>query len=135
VNERESRREEHVDRLDRDKSGQESERERERVREKESTDVVKMCDFDVWTYLARLGVKSRLPSDAFFSDGDAVCQMRTCTYLTQEDEEEFLHTDYAEFPCSAPGCGSAFSQVHRRRFFLPFTHVSFDTIIQNHEQA
>ncbi len=70
-----------------------------------------MCDFDVWTYLARLGVRSRTPSDPFFSDGDAVCQMRTCTYLTQEDEEELLHLDYAEFPCSAPGCSAAFSQL------------------------
>ena len=43
-----------------------------------------MCDLDVWQYVARLGVRPRpSPSDPFFSDGDAVCAMRTCTYLTQ----------------------------------------------------
>ena len=42
-----------------------------------------MCDLDVWQYVARLGVRPRpSPSDPFFSDGDAVCAMRTCTYLT-----------------------------------------------------
>lgn len=71
-----------------------------------------MCDLDVWQYVARLGVRPRpSPSDPFFSDGDAVCAMRTCTYLTQEDEEELLHPDHREFPCPAPGCGAAFTQL------------------------
>ena len=71
-----------------------------------------MCDLDVWQYVARLGVRPRpSPSDPFFSDGDAVCAMRTCTYLTQEDEEELLHPDHREFPCPAPGCGASFTQL------------------------
>ena len=71
-----------------------------------------MCDLDVWQYVARLGVRPRpSPSDPFFSDGDAVCAMRTCTYLTQEDDEELLHPDHREFPCPAPDCGAAFTQL------------------------
>lgn len=53
-----------------------------------------MCDFDVWTYVARMGVRLRASSDPFFLDGDSICSMRHCSYLIQEDEEEFLHTDF-----------------------------------------
>lgn len=65
--------------------------------------------FDPWTYLARLGARLRVPSEPFFADGDAVCAVRQCVYLTQEDEEEFLHPSHPEFPCPAPECPATFT--------------------------
>ena len=61
-------------------------------------------EFDVWSYIARMGIRLRPARDTFFLDGDAVCAMRTCQFITQEDCEEFLHVDYKKFCCSAPGC-------------------------------
>ena len=31
--------------------------------------------------------------------------------VKQEDEEELLHPDHREFPCPAPDCGAAFTQL------------------------
>lgn len=61
-------------------------------------------EFDVWSYIARMGIRLRPAIDNFFLDGDAVCAMRTCQYVTQDDAEEFLHKDFKEFNCDAPGC-------------------------------
>lgn len=71
-------------------------------------------ELDPWAYLARMGVRGRAPNDQFFLDGDAVCAMRTVTYLTQEDEEEFLHPDVTPFFCPAPECplDTPFRQLH-----------------------
>ena len=63
---------------------------------------------DPWTYLAH-PPRVRTPSDPFFADGDAVCGMRTCAYLTQEDDERLLHPDYPDFSC--PDCEERFSQL------------------------
>ncbi len=40
-------------------------------------------ELDPWSYLARVGIRSRSPDDPFLADGDAVCGMRTPIYLTQ----------------------------------------------------
>ena len=42
---------------------------------------------DVWSYIARLGVSMKGAGDDFFAEGDAVCAMRTCQYMTQVDIE------------------------------------------------
>lgn len=68
-------------------------------------------DLDIWSYLARQGVRIRGADDDFFAEGDAVCSMRSCQYLTEDDCEEFLHTDLQPFSCSAPGCQATFSQL------------------------
>ncbi len=68
-------------------------------------------DFDVWSYVARLGTQMRGAADDFFAEGDSVCAMRSCQYLTQEDCEEFLHKDYETFSCSVPGCSAKFKQL------------------------
>ena len=66
---------------------------------------------DIWTYVARLGIQMRNAGDDFFVDGDAVCKMRTCQYMKQEDVEELLHQDLKTFPCSVPGCSAKFKQL------------------------
>ena len=66
---------------------------------------------DVWSYMARLGVQMRGAGDDFFADGDKVCAMRTCQYLTQIDLEELLHQDLDEFSCQVPGCRATFKQL------------------------
>ncbi|TRY74859.1 hypothetical protein TCAL_11212 [Tigriopus californicus] len=75
---------------------------------------VEGSDLDPWAYLARLGVQGRAPTHQFFLDGDAVCAMRTVTYLTQDDQEEFLHPDLTPFHCPAPECplDTPFRQLH-----------------------
>ena len=59
---------------------------------------------DIWSYIARLGVEMRGAGDDFFADGDNVCAMRTCQYMTQVDIEELLHKDFEPFSCQVPGC-------------------------------
>ena len=49
--------------------------------------------------------------DDFFAEGDGVCAMRTCQYMTQVDIEELLHDDFTEFSCQAPGCKAKFKQL------------------------
>ena len=67
---------------------------------------------DPWAYLARLGVSARRARDPFFVEGDSVCAMRAVTYLTQEDDEAFLHRDHELFPCSEVNCDRTFTQLH-----------------------
>ena len=70
---------------------------------------------DPWTYLAASGVAAassgiRQPEEPFFLDGDAVCAVRTCQYLTQVDRESFLrHNDRVE--CAAPTCADVFHSL------------------------
>ena len=66
---------------------------------------------DIWSYIARLGVQMRGAGDDYFAEGDGVCAMRTCQYMTQVDIEEFLHKDLTEFSCQAPGCKAKFKQL------------------------
>ena len=66
---------------------------------------------DIWSYMARLGVQMRGAGDDFFAEGDGVCAMRTCQYMTQVDIEELLHDDFTEFSCQAPGCKAKFKQL------------------------
>ena len=76
---------------------------------------------DIWSYVARLGVEMKGAGDEFFAEGDKICQMRTCQYLTQIDIEELLHKDLKEFSCQVPGCSSTFKQLHGK-FFLDFEY-------------
>ena len=50
-------------------------------------------------------------------------QMRTCQYLTQDDEEELLHTDYEEFCCQVPGCKATFNQLIDSEFHYASKHT------------
>jgi hypothetical protein len=108
----------------------------------------KMSDQDIWNYVARLGVQMRGASDDFFAEGDAVCAMRTCQYLTQIDVEELLHRDFDTFPCSVPGCQAKFSQLidseahynarHRHscntcKKSLPSAHLLDLHVAENHD--
>ena len=49
--------------------------------------------------------------------------MRTCQYLTQDDEEELLHTDYEEFCCQVPGCKATFNQLIDSEFHYASKHT------------
>ena len=62
-----------------------------------------MADFNVWGYLARLGTRVLSPGDATFQSGDEVCAVNEPILLVLQDVEEFLHQEYQEFQCSAPG--------------------------------
>ena len=72
-----------------------------------------MSEFNVWAYVAKMGVSVKGPgSSRSLAEGDKVAGMTTPTILTLEDIEEFLHVDYEEFSCQAPGCRQTFSQLH-----------------------
>ena len=114
--------------------------------------------FDVWTYVARMGARMKLPNDGFFLDGDAVCGMRTAHYFgggggdddcgAGGDDEEFLHADFAPFQCLAPGCKATFTQLldseahyaakHRHSCSvchksLPSNHLLELHVMENHD--
>ena len=103
-------------------------------------------------------------NNSFFLDGDAVCGMRTAHYFGSrlktaeggptpgggvgEDEEEYLHEDYAPFQCLAPGCQATFTQLldseahyatkHRHSCSvcnksLPSNHFLEIHIMENHD--
>ena len=73
----------------------------------------RMSEFNVWAYVARMGVSVKGPGNSrSLAEGDKVAGMNTPTFLTLEDIEEFLHVDYEEFSCQAPGCKESFSQLH-----------------------
>eukprot|EP00092_Neocalanus_flemingeri_P014528 GFUD01015675.1.p1 GENE.GFUD01015675.1~~GFUD01015675.1.p1 ORF type:complete len:320 (-),score=80.47 GFUD01015675.1:523-1482(-) len=72
-----------------------------------------MCDFNVWSYLAKMGVSVRGPGLASMAEGDKVAGMDSPTFLSLEDIEELLHVDYAQFSCQVPGCNYTFSQLHQ----------------------
>ena len=63
-----------------------------------------MSEFNVWSYLAKMGVSVKGPSSHTLAEGDKASGMLTPTVVTLDDIEEFLHTDYQEFSCQAPGC-------------------------------
>ena len=70
-----------------------------------------MADFNVWAYLARLGTRVLSPGDATFQSGDEVCAVNEPILLVLQDVEEFLHQEYQEFQCSAPGNFSIEAQL------------------------
>jgi len=72
-----------------------------------------MCDFNVWSYLAKMGVSVRGPGVASMLEGDKVAGMESPTFIALEDIEELLHVDYAQFSCQVPGCNQTFSQLHQ----------------------
>ena len=63
-----------------------------------------MAEFNVWSYLAKMGASVKGPGSRTLEEGDKASGMLTPTLVTLEDIEEFLHTDYHEFSCQAPGC-------------------------------
>ena len=63
-----------------------------------------MSEFNVWSYLAKMGVSVKTAGSSALREGDQVCGMMTPTVVTVQDIEEFLHTDFGEFSCQAPGC-------------------------------
>ena len=67
-----------------------------------------MADFNVWGYLARLGTRVLAPGDSTLQAGDEVCAINEPILLVLEDVEEFLHQEYQEFQCNAPGMFSLF---------------------------
>ncbi len=69
----------------------------------------------------------RNAGEDFFAEGDKVCAMRTCQYLTQIDKEEFLHRDFPEFPCQVPGCSATFKQLHENETHYNAKHRHFCT--------
>jgi len=71
-----------------------------------------MADFNVWSYLAKMGVSVKGPGSRTLEEGDQVSGMLTPTFLKLEDIEEFLHKDFQEFHCQAPGCSKTFNQLH-----------------------
>ena len=73
-----------------------------------------MSEFNVWAYVAKMGVSVKGPGTSrSLAEGDKVAGMTSPTFLTLEDIEEFLHVDYEEFSCQAPGCRETFSQLHQ----------------------
>jgi len=83
---------------------------------------VKMSEFNVWSYLAKMGVSVKGPASRTLQEGDKVSGMLNPTFLTLEDIEEFLHTDYGEFSCQAPGCCQRFSQLHESELHYNAVH-------------
>jgi len=70
-----------------------------------------MSEFNVWSYLARMGVSVKGPASRTLAEGDRQAGMTAPTLVTLDDIEEFLHTDYEVFSCQAPGCTKTFSQL------------------------
>ena len=56
--------------------------------------------------------------------------MRTCQYLTQEDDEELLHTDFHEFSCQVPGCKATFNQLIDSEFHYAAKHTFACSVCQ-----
>jgi len=107
-----------------------------------------MSDFNVWSYLAKMGVSVRGPGVDSMAEGDKVAGINTPNILTFSDIEEFLHVDYARFNCQVPGCKETFSQlqesekhysaVHRHscsvcKKSLPSSHLLEIHIQENHD--
>lgn len=81
-----------------------------------------MCDFNVWSYLAKMGVSVRGPGLASMAEGDKVAGMDTPTFISLDDIEELLHVDYAQFSCQVPGCNQTFSQLHQSEVHYAAVH-------------
>jgi len=71
-----------------------------------------MSNFNVWGYLARMGVEVRGPGQDGVEEGDQVAGVNTPIILRIEDLEELLHRDFKQFSCQVPNCGQKFSQLH-----------------------
>jgi len=71
-----------------------------------------MCDFNVWSYVAKMGVQVRSPSDPYFDEGNKLSKIDKPVFLVAEDIEEFLHRDFPKFSCQQPGCQAKFKQLH-----------------------
>jgi len=71
-----------------------------------------MTEFNVWAYVAKMGVSVKAPGSRSLAEGDKIAGINTPTLLTLEDIEEFLHVDYGEFSCQVPGCKETFNQLH-----------------------
>jgi len=71
-----------------------------------------MSTFNVWGYLARMGVEVRGPGHNSVEEGDHVAGVNTPIILRIEDLEELLHRDFKQFSCQVPNCGQKFSQLH-----------------------
>lgn len=70
-----------------------------------------MGEFNVWSYVAKMGVKVRQSCDPYFGEGDVITKINSPTFLVAEDVEEFLHKDFDKFNCQAPGCQATFRQL------------------------
>jgi len=81
-----------------------------------------MCDFNVWSYLAKMGVSVRGPGLASMAEGDKVAGMDSPTFISLDDIEELLHVDYAQFSCQVPGCSQTFSQLHQSEVHYAAVH-------------
>ena len=71
-----------------------------------------MSEFNIWAYVAKMGVSVKGSGSRSLAEGDKIAGMTRPTFLTLEDIEEFLHVDYGEFSCAVPGCKESFSQLH-----------------------
>jgi len=71
-----------------------------------------MSDFNVWSYVAKMGVQVRSPSDPYFDEGNKLSKIDKPVFLVAEDIEEFLHRDFPKFSCQQPGCQAKFKQLH-----------------------
>lgn len=71
-----------------------------------------MSNFNVWGYLARMGVEVRGPGQEGVEEGDQVAGVNTPVILRIEDLEELLHRDFKQFSCQVTNCGQKFSQLH-----------------------
>ena len=81
-----------------------------------------MAEFNVWSYLAKMGTSVKGPASRSLAEGDQQAGMTRPTFLTLEDIEEYLHTDYGEFSCQAPGCREVFSQLHESELHYNAVH-------------
>jgi len=82
-----------------------------------------MSDFNVWGYLARLGTRVLGPGESTLEAGDEVCAVQEPILLVLEDVEEFLHQEFSEFQCNAPGCFQTFNQVYESEAHYRAVHV------------
>jgi len=82
-----------------------------------------MSDFNVWGYLARLGTRVLGPGECTLQAGDEVCAVQEPILLVLEDVEEFLHQEFSEFQCNAPGCFQTFNQVYESEAHYRAVHV------------
>lgn len=83
-----------------------------------------MADFNVWGYLARLGTRVLSPGDPTLQAGNEVCAINEPILLVLEDVEEFLHQEYQEFQCNAPGCRLTFNQVYESEAHYRAVHTN-----------
>ena len=78
-----------------------------------------MVDFNVWGYLARLGTRVLSPGDPTLQAGNDVCAINEPILLVLEDVEEFLHQEYQEFQCNAPGIQKYIKDIFLSGLTLP----------------